>query len=108
MKHLKTLVLLFLFAGSTFALLVPAIFAACPNTNCTTWSATPQHVTEGSAVSAVLTLRGYTASHVFWFNVSVVSPSGSDSWTNRTIQTDVSGNAVLTIRYPSDFNKGAK
>jgi hypothetical protein len=104
MKHLKTFVLLFLFVASTVVLLMPAIFAA----GTTTWTATPQHVTEGSTVNVVLTLRGYTASHVYWFNVSVVSPGGADSWTNRTIPTDVSGNAMLIIRYPSDFNKGAK
>lgn len=110
MKHLKTFVLLFLFVASTLVLLMPAIFAACPNTNCTTWSATPQHITEGSTVSIVLTLKGYTPSHVYYFYVNVTNPDGSYSAANKTIQTDVSGNGVLTIRYPSplDFNKGSK
>jgi hypothetical protein len=104
MKHLKTFVLLFLFSASIFILLVPTIFAAAT----TTWTATPQHVTEGSTVSLVLTLNGYIASHTYYFVVNVTDPNGSDSAANRTIQTDVSGNAVLTIHYPTDFNKGPK
>jgi len=105
MKHLKTLALLLLFAGSIFVIVAPAILGAGPTT---TWTATPGHVTEGSNVNLVLTLKGYTPSHNYFFVVNVTDPSASKSAVNKTVLVDSSGNGVLTIRFPTDFNLEAK
>ncbi len=100
MKHLKTFALLLLFAGSILAVIVPTILGAGPTT---TWPSTSSHVTEGSNVNIILTLKGYSASQHYYFIVNVTDPSGSESGVNKTVQVDSNGNGVLTIRYPSDF-----
>src|SRR5713101_1894916 len=100
MKHLKTLAFLFLFAGSILALIVPAILGSGPTT---TWTATPPHVTEGSTVNLVLTLKGYAASQHYFFIVNVTDPGGLKSGVNKTVQVDGIGNGALTIRFPTDF-----